>query len=266
MKHSEIPEQEVALCWDKNANVWADHVRRGWDAYREHFNNPAFFAFIGDLSEKTVLDAGCGEGYNTRLLARSGARMTGVDISERMIELARQEEQREPLGIRYEVASFSDLGIFNDASFDVVVSSMALMDGPDFEGAVKEIFRVLRPGGELMFSITHPCFMTKGFGWIRDEHGNDVKITVSDYFAREPWVERWRFSKAPGSEIIEPFAVPRFPRTLSGYLNALIETGFVLKRVQEPRPSQEMCEKHPWLQRWRDHAAMFLYVYAVKRE
>ena len=265
MNPSQIPEQEVAQYWDENANLWADHVRKGWDAYREHFNNPAFFAFMGDLSGKTVLDAGCGEGYNTRLLARSGARMTGVDISERMIELARQEEQREPLGIRYEVASFSDLGIFNDASFDVVVSSMALMDGPDFEGAAKEIFRVLRPGGELMFSITHPCFMTKGFGWIRDEHGNDVKITVSDYFAREPWVERWRFSKAPVSESIEPFAVPRFPRTLSDYLNALIEAGFVLKRIEEPRPSQEMCEEHPWLQKWRDHAAIFLYVYAVKR-
>jgi ubiquinone/menaquinone biosynthesis C-methylase UbiE len=270
MNHSQFPEREVARYWDENANVWADHVRKGWDAYREHFNNPAFFAFIGDLSGKTVLDAGCGEGYNTRLLARSGALVTGVDISERMIELARQEEQREPLGIRYEVASFSDLGIFNDASFDVVVSSMALMDGPDFEGAVKEIYRVLRPGGELMFSILHPCFVTKGYGWICDDDENPAVITVSDYFAREPWVERWKFSKAPGSENaafaseVEPFAVPRFPMTLSDYLNALIEAGFVLKRTQEPRPSQETCEKHPRLQRWRDHAAIFLYVRAVK--
>jgi ubiquinone/menaquinone biosynthesis C-methylase UbiE len=266
MNRSQIPEQEVARCWDKNASVWADHVRKGWDAYREHFNNPAFFEFIGDLSGKTVLDAGCGEGYNTRLLARSGARMTGVDISERMIELTRQEEQREPLGIRYEVASFSDLSLFDDASFDAVVSSMALMDGPDFEGAVKEIFRVLRPGGELMFSIIHPCFMTKGYGWICDDDENPVVITVSDYFAREPWVERWKFSKAPGSENVGPFAVPRFPRTFSDYLNALIEAGLVLKRIQEPRPSQEMCQKHPWLQRWRDHAAIFLYVRALKGE
>ena len=264
MKHSQIPEEEVAKYWDENASLWADHVRKGWDAYREYFNNPAFFEFIGDVSGKTVLDAGCGEGYNTRLLARSGARMTGVDISERMIELARQEEQREALGIRYEEASFSDLGIFDDASFDVVVSSMALMDGPDFEGAVKEIFRVLQPGGELIFSITHPCFLTKGFGWIPDDE-NAMKITVSDYFDREPWVEHWRFSKAPIPEDVEPFAVPNFPRTLSEYLNALIEAGFTLKRIQEPRPSQEMCEKHPWLQRWRDHAAIFLYVQAVKR-
>ena len=64
MNHSQIPEQQVARYWDDNANLWADHVRKGWDAYREHFNNPAFFEFVGALSGKMVLDAGCGEGYN----------------------------------------------------------------------------------------------------------------------------------------------------------------------------------------------------------
>jgi len=69
MNHSQIPGQEVARCWDENANLWADHVRKGWDAYREYLNNPAFFEFMGDLSGKTVLDAGCGEGYNTLVCA-----------------------------------------------------------------------------------------------------------------------------------------------------------------------------------------------------
>jgi 2-polyprenyl-3-methyl-5-hydroxy-6-metoxy-1,4-benzoquinol methylase len=259
----DISEQEVARYWDQNAVLWADHVRKGWDAYREHLNNPAMLAFIGDLHGKTVLDAGCGEGYNTRLLARSGARMVGVDISPRMIELARLEEQREPLGICYELASFSDLSIFADASFDVVVSFMALMDGPDFESAAKEIFRLLRPGGELIFSITHPCFATKGLGWIRDEEDNCIKLTVAEYFADQPWVEHWRFSKAP-VEDVELFAVPRFPRTLSEYLNTLIGAGFMLKEIQEPRPSEEACQQHPWLQRWRDHAALFLYIRVAK--
>lgn len=265
MKHPEIPEEEVAKYWDKNANSWADQVRKGWDAYREYLNNPAFLGFVGDLSGKTVLDAGCGEGYNTRILARSGARMVAVDISQKMIELARQEERREPLGIRYEVASFSDLSLFDDESFDFVVSFMALMDSPDFESAVKEIFRVLRKHGEFIFSITHPCFLSKGFGWIQDEQTNSIKLTVSDYFEDQPWVEHWKFSKTPATEDVEPFTVPSFPRTLSCYLNALIGVGFVLKKIEEPRPSQEMCKRYPWLQRWRDHAAIFLYVRATKQ-
>ncbi|MCK4328532.1 hypothetical protein KAX02_01695 [candidate division WOR-3 bacterium] len=61
-----------------------------------------------------------------------------------------------------------------------------------------------------------------------------------------------------------PIAVPCFPRTFSEYLNVLIDAGFVLKRLEEPRPTLKMCKKHPWLQSWRDHAAIFLYVHAEK--
>src|SRR5260370_42684577 len=80
----QIRESEVAAQWDRNAEVWADQVRKNFDIFREHWNNPAFLEFAGDLSGKTVLDAGCGEGHNTRMLARHGARMTGVDLSAKM--------------------------------------------------------------------------------------------------------------------------------------------------------------------------------------
>src|SRR4029077_14433101 len=167
----DFSEEEVARYWDANAGPWAAEVRRGADVAREWLNNPAFLPFIGDLNGRQVLDAGCGEGYNTRILARRGARMTGVDISERMIDLAREAERAEPLGLRYERTSYADLSLFADASFDAVVSFMALMDGPRFDLAMREAFRVLRPGGVLAFSITHPCFLTKGATWLRDEAG-----------------------------------------------------------------------------------------------
>ena len=259
----EITSAEVAAYWDGNADTWAEHVRQGRDAYRELFNNPAFLEFVGDLRGRRVLDAGCGEGHNTRLLARGGATMTGVDISSRMIQLAREEEARAPLGIRYEATSYTDLSTFDAAAFDAVVSFMALMDGPDFRGAAREIYRVLRPGGDLAFSITHPCYHTAGLGWIRDAEGNSLKLTVANYFAQEPQLTYWRFKGVPPDEA-SPFAVPRFPRTLSEYVNALIEAGFVLRRLSEPRPTAEACAGRPWLQRWRDHAALVLYVRASK--
>ena len=137
----EIRESEVAANWDRNSAVWADHVRAGWDIFRAHWNNPAFLEFVGDLSGKTVLDAGCGEGTNTRIFAGRGARITGADLSGKMLELARAEEAREPLGIRYEHASFTDMAIFGAESFETVISTMALMDGPDFPGAMREIAR-----------------------------------------------------------------------------------------------------------------------------
>jgi ubiquinone/menaquinone biosynthesis C-methylase UbiE len=264
VKRDSCSGKSVAEHWDRNADTWTDHVRKGYDIYRTEFNNPLFFEFVGSLKGKDVLDAGCGEGYNTRLFAKMGARMIGIDISKKMIAYARREERRRPLGIRYEVTSYTDISAFGDESFDAVVSTMALMDGPDYKGAVKEFFRVLRPGGSLYFSITHPCFMTKGFGWSDDERGGLLKLTISDYFADEPYVERWRFSMAPVKEDVEPFTVVAYPRTLSEYLNALIKAGFVLRGIEEPRPSEATCKRHPKLRRWRDHAAIFLHVHASK--
>ena len=83
---------------------------------------------------------------------------------------------------------------------------MALMDGPDFPGAMREIARVLRPGGTLAFSILHPCFATKGMGWIRDDVGRAVKFTVADYFNDEAWIEHWKFGHAPNASQVEEFA------------------------------------------------------------
>jgi SAM-dependent methyltransferase len=251
----------VARHWDAVAPRWSEQVRAGMDIYREYFNNPAFLRFVGNLSGKLVLDAGCGEGFNTRLLAASGARIVGADISPGMIALAREEEERNPRGIRYEATSFSDLHPFADESFDVVVSFMALMDGPDLPGAVRAVHRVLRAGGEFFFSVLHPCFLTSGFDWIYGENGEKLALAVTRYFDDVPYVDEWHFKNAPGGD---DFATPRFPRTLSEYLNPLAGAGFVLAAIKEPRPTERACMRYPWLRPWREHAALFLYVRAIK--
>jgi ubiquinone/menaquinone biosynthesis C-methylase UbiE len=255
-------DDDVARYWDANAPTWARHVRKGYDTYRDLYNNPAFFAFCGDLKGLDVLDVGCGEGYNTRIWATQGARMTAVDISPEMIRLAREMEAREPLGIRYEVASANDLSLFARGTFDAVVSPMAMMDMGDYEGAVRGVARVLKVGGLFAFSVIHPCF---GFGTMRVEQDSDGRIRVSlsgDYFAVEPSVEVWRFGRAPAEEQGEPFQVPRFPRTLSGYINPLA-AGFKIAELHEPRSSDEACAADPRLRRWQTLPA-FLYVKAVK--
>jgi ubiquinone/menaquinone biosynthesis C-methylase UbiE len=165
--------------------------------------------------------------------------MTGIDISETFIRHAREAEDDHPLGIDYRLASAVDLPLAG-ASFDFVTAFMSLMDIPETERVLAEVFRVLRPGGFFQFSITHPCFDPPHRRNLRDEGGRTYAIEVGEFFAG--WVggvKVWLFSAAPPyvKEGIAPFRIPVFMRTLSSWLNRLVEAGFLLERFGEPYPS-----------------------------
>jgi ubiquinone/menaquinone biosynthesis C-methylase UbiE len=260
----QLDEAAVATAWDRNAEQWTHDVRAGFDLYRTLYTLPAFLQFMPSLANKATLDLGCGEGSNTRIFAQRGGQMTGVDLSPQLIEHARQEEKASPLGIRYEQISFSDLSIFANESFDCAVSTMALMDGPDFPAAMRAAYRVLRPGGLISFSVLHPCFVTPVIQWLQDDDGAYTGLRVGQYFDRESSVERWYFSKRPSKEPVALFEVPRFPRTLSGYLNAVIEAGWRITKIDEPRPDSTLSTQYPWLARWHQHAPLVLFVEAAK--
>jgi 2-polyprenyl-3-methyl-5-hydroxy-6-metoxy-1,4-benzoquinol methylase len=259
-----LSHADVAARWNQNADQWARDVRNGYDVYRDLFTLPAFQQFLPPLQGLEIVDFGCGEGTNTRRFAGMGARMTGIDISERMIEYARQTEEADPLGITYRAASYSADTGFPESSFDAVISTMALMDGPDFGGAMREAHRLLRPGGFLAFSVLHPCFITPGLRWEKDEEGRTISLRVSRYFDRADFTEYWRFGDRPQDEEVAPFAVPRFPRTISDYLNAIAAAGFRITRAEEPQPTPEACEAVPRFTRWRDLAAFLLLVMAER--
>jgi len=245
------PTDEVAAAWDANAEVWTRHVRAGYDTFRLLYHNPAFFAFVGDLRDQRVLDAGCGEGYNTRLFAQYGARMTGIDISPQLIAAAREEEDRTPLGIHYTVASAGSLP-FPERAFDAVVSTMALMDCACFDAALAESYRVLCPGGLLAFSILHPCFSHRNIlGWERDAEGEIIGIRLGNYFEPGVYTESWQFGAAPDFDAVRPFTIHYFNRTLTETINPLCAVGFRLEAIEEPRPSPEACRQDTRLAKHR---------------
>ena len=82
--------KEVGRYWDANASAWTRLARSGFDIYRDYLNTPAFFDTLPKVKSLQGLDIGCGEGHNTRLLAKRGAQMKAVDISEIFIEYAKQ--------------------------------------------------------------------------------------------------------------------------------------------------------------------------------
>jgi len=153
MTGSEISEE-----WSAASASWANFVREGKDYFREEMNKPGFFTVVGDVKGKRVLDLACGEGSYARILTRMGAKVVGVDLSPKMIELAKQMETVEKLGIEYHVSDAMDLGKFAGDKFDVVTCFMALMGIEYYREAVAEVAKVLKSGRYFIFCITHPRF------------------------------------------------------------------------------------------------------------
>jgi SAM-dependent methyltransferase len=239
----------VGEYWNRNAEAWTKLARAGYDIFRDQLNTPAFLELLPSIEGLQGLDLGCGEGHNTRALARRGARMTGLDIAETFIRHARAEEARAPLGITYHHASAVILP-YPAASFDFATAFMSLMDIPETDEVLAESFRVLRPGGFLQFSITHPCFNPPHRRVCRDEQGLATAIEVGDYFVdARGRVDEWIFGAAPRAarEGLEAFRVPRFHRPLADWLNLLLAAGFTLERAAEPRPTSAALREYPAL-------------------
>ena len=160
-----------------------------------------------------ILDLGCGEGYFARNLKTRGAGpIQAMDLSGEMIARAQEREATEQLGIVYGTGSATDLSRFADDSFDTVVAVFLFnyLDSADTEKTMREVHRVLRPGGRFVFAVPHPFlpfakeeeepfyFRTEGAGyfsgrdtcfegeiWRRDGksvHVRCVHKTLDDYF------------------------------------------------------------------------------------
>lgn len=190
----------------------------------------------GEVGGKEVCDLACGQGIVTRELARRGAHVTGVDLAERLLAIARREEAEAPLGIAYRHDDAQTLMALPDASFDVVTCNLALMDIPHVEALAGTTRRILRSGGIVVFSITHPCIIPPGSWWTAAAEGGPGRH-VRGYFTEGYSVP----PHAPGVRR----RVGTHHRTLATYLNTFARVGFVLQRVAKPRASGHAAQRQP---------------------
>ena len=243
-------EFEVGNFWNKNAPIWTSMVRAGYDVYRDYLNTPAFFKIMPNIKGMKGIDIGCGEGYNTRLLAEEGAMLDAIDVAPAFVESAKAMEKEFPLGIKYSVASANQLPFLNE-SFEFVTSFMCFMDIPNPEKALDEAFRVLKPGGFFQFSIEHPCFKTSYLKKLKNEKGITYAFALGDYFLNtDGKIEEWIFGNAPNEikDKVRKFKIPNFHKTLSFWINSVIKSGFLIEEIHEPYPDDDLIRKKPSLQ------------------
>ncbi|UOY87677.1 class I SAM-dependent methyltransferase [Bacillus glycinifermentans] len=229
-----IGTEEAIKRWNRFADAYAaNHTELG-DIHKEVFLNPAIFSLIDTVKNKRVLDAGCGEGYFSRLLAKAGAAVTAVDYSPRMIDIAK-ERTPDDLPIEYRHGNCEDLNMLEDKSFDLIISNMVMQDLADYEKAFQEMHRLLTDRGCFIFSILHPCFITPESGWEKSKDGKKLHWNVDQYFYEGTYEQKL------GDRENMLF----FHRTLTSYMNTLMKTGFMLEGIIEPKPSEEMLKKYP---------------------
>lgn len=176
--------------------------------------------------EGRILDVGCGQGVLTRELTAAGFKVTGTDISARLLQIARDDEAKSAQGIAYTEDDACVLAKFADREFDGATSNLAINDVDDLPGFMSSVARVLRPGGWFVFAGMHPCFYSPH---TRLEQGGETGVATT-YFDEGRW---WRPKNVPSGPVGK---LGHQHRTLSTLINTVAEAGLLLEHVEEVGP------------------------------
>lgn len=184
-----------------------------------------------DFRGKRVLDLGCGFGWHCRYAVEQGAAaVVGVDISAKMLQEAR--DKTDSPRIEYVQMPIEAVD-YRENSFDVVISSLAFHYIAPFEDICRKVNRCLVRGGDFVFSVEHPVFTAQGDQqWYRDASGHRLHWPVDRYFA-----EGARKAIFLGEEMT------KYHRTLTTYVNSLIQQGFEIVKLVEPQPADFLMDQ-----------------------
>ncbi len=263
-------EFEIAKRWDLASEVWDLRMGRDGDWFNNYVLYPATFRLLQNVSGKRILDAGCGTGFLSRVLARNGAVVTGMDVSEGLLKKARAYEVETPLGISYMQGDLSKAASYFGLSlFDNIVCNMVIQDVSNYEATLHSLARVLRRDGKLIVSTSHPCFIASSaqLGWEITVKPNKMISSgpgishlepigelqgivhkMDNYFQRGQSLREWK----PG------IATVSFRRTLEDYVKAMCEAGFTITCILEPLPTEEGKSRSPYIARLLERIPHFI--------
>jgi ubiquinone/menaquinone biosynthesis C-methylase UbiE len=162
------------------------------------------------------------------MLGKRGAIMTGIDPT---VELIAEARRLQPDATFHE-AKAEALPV-EEASMDLVVSYLSLLDIPDYRTAIAEMKRILKPGGRCVIANQNGFATASSNYWARDEHNNKLYWTMDHYLAERPDKAEWA-----------GISVVNWHRPLSAYMQAFLSAGFSLEHFNEPAPKPEVLVQH----------------------
>ena len=208
--------------YDILAEAYAERIYT--KPHNAYYERPAMLSLLPEVRDKRVLDAGCGPGVYTEWLVQHGAQVTACDANGKMVRVTRQR-----LGDKAQVVQADlelPLDFASDSSFDLIIAPLVMDYIKDWMAAFKEFHRVLADGGILLFSMEHP------FPKYLDHQ------QASNYFDTDLVEYTWR---GFGTQV----NVPSYRRPLSAVINTLIQAGFAIDYLLEPRPTEEFKAADP---------------------
>jgi len=223
-----------------NADFFAGYTKlpRSEHGLAAVFEWPAFQRLLpASLNGLRVLDLGCGVGYFAReSRARGAGAVVGVDLSERMLDEARR--LTDDPAISYVRSGLEDFTT-EPASFDLVVSTLALHYIADYPALVRRVAAWLVPGGRFAFSVEHPIFTAYGTAdWYRAADGAILHWPMDRYREEGERRTRWFVD-----------GVVKYHRTVESYVNGLLDAGLRLVRLEEPEADPAALAQNP---AWRE--------------
>lgn len=233
--------------WERHAQWWQDSFTLGADAEYEEQILPLAAEYL--VGAHSVLDVGAGEGQLSRLASKLGVeRVVGVDPTWAQLTVAR-ERAGGPVWTRGTAEALP----FPDASFDAVVACLVFEHITEYEAAIREVARVLQPGGKFVFLLNHPLLQAPNSGWVIDHVLDEEYWRIGPYLVPDVTMEEL----SPG--VVLPFV----HRPLSHYVNAVADAGMLVARMEEPAPPEGFLER---AQEYRDAATIprLLLIVAVR--
>jgi 2-polyprenyl-3-methyl-5-hydroxy-6-metoxy-1,4-benzoquinol methylase len=203
-----------------------------YQLWRTHIERYTILNLVGDIANQTVVDLACGEGFYSRMLKRLGAvDVLGLDLSQGMIDLAKAEESREPLGIDFQVGDAREFQA--SEPFDFVFAAYLLNYASNFDELTEmchAIFQSLKPGGRFLTVNNNPCDPVANFS---------IGKTYE-------YSKRLEGDLVEGAPIIWTFILPEGPLSITNYYiskerleQALQEVGMRDIRWHPPQVSPE---------------------------